>query len=1465
MKLKLIILLASFYLCCATKATTYYISPSGNDATGTGTITNPWKTLKKATTAVTSAGDIIHVTNGTYSETQQSLLAVGVSIEGEGTGSLITSNVGGATFGSFVATISATSATPVDGNQHISNLKLDGQMAASWGIWVGGRNNFSIYNCTVVNFFNFGVSFTNSNDLWVITEPTTYRTGNTFHDNIVINCASYEGWGRGCLNIGGQQGMLVYNNTIVQDSRPTGQNGWPIKYANDGFTRGLKIYNNTLTKNLRVLNSADWSFCMEIFHGQGTEIYGNTMQGSMDFNFQGDKGTYPYVAYIHDNVCSIPAVGNGVQEAVIMEYSVDGLIIENNVFNNLSHAICFYPRVGAVIKDVYIRKNLVSNLGSTSSSPVFIFGFDANDVTTRNFNVLNNTVSNDTLPNHNSDFMMNFTGGGNFIFDSLIIKNNLFKGFSSNVAYLQDITKYTHSEFRFNDLNGKDEYGNHNNTVWTPSWSAGYAGYPGTINISNNLAGVEPRFVGPGNYTLQSTSPLIDAGTNVGLAYNGSAPDIGYYEYASGGNTSPSANAGADQAITLPIALVNLTGSGTDPDGTISSYSWTKVSGPAGSIIVTPNSASTLITTLIQGVYVFRLTVTDNLGATGFDDVQISVNAAANIPPTANAGPDQTITLPVNTVSLSGSGADADGTVSAYAWTKISGPAAGTITNAAAAATSVTALVAGVYKFELKVTDNGGAIARDTMQVTVNAAANIPPTANAGPDQTITLPLNTVSLSGSGADADGTVTAYAWTKISGPAAGTITNAAAAATSVTALVAGVYKFELKVTDNGGAIARDTMLVTVNAAANIPPTANAGPDQTITLPLNTVSLSGSGADADGTVTTYAWTKVSGPAAGTITNAAAAATSVTGLAQGVYVFRLTVTDNLGATAFDDIQITVSSATNIPPIANAGADQTITLPVNTVSLSGSGADADGTVTTYAWTKVSGPAAGTITNAAAAATSVTALAQGVYVFRLTVTDNLGATAFDDIQITVNPAANIPPTANAGSDQTITLPVNTVSLSGSGTDADGTVTTYAWTKVSGPAAGTITNAAAAATSVTALVQGVYVFRLTVTDNQGATSFDDVQITVNPAPNVPPTANAGSDQSITLPVSTVNLSGSGTDVDGTITSYLWTKVSGPVAGTITSNTSAFTSVTGLVAGIYKFELKVTDNNGATDTDTMQVIVFAPNIPPVANAGLNQSITLPTNSATLSGSGTDVDGTVISYKWTKISGPATGTITNAANPVTTITGLSAGVYTFELKITDNNGATATDNVQVTVNPENIPPVANAGPDQSVLLPAAATLTGNGTDADGTIISYKWRQISGPADKLTSPNTAITVLDNLIAGVYKLELTVTDNKGATGKDTVNITAKDAVAFPANAAKVYPNPVIDFATVDINTTIDNIPLLLTVTDAMGKVLYQKKLQVSAYNAKERINMNSFAKGTYIVTIYYNSQNKESVKIIKF
>jgi hypothetical protein len=194
-------------------------------------------------------------------------------------------------------------------------------------------------------------------------------------------------------------------------------------------------------------------------------------------------------------------------------------------------------------------------------------------------------------------------------------------------------------------------------------------------------------------------------------------------------------------------------------------------------------------------------------------------------------------------------------------------------------------------------------------------------------------------------------------------------------------------------------------------------------------------------------------------------------------------------------------NTSSNLSPTANAGNDITMTLPTNSTTLTGSGTDPDGTIASYAWSRVSGPTTFNLGSANSATSSLTNLVQGVYVFRLTVTDNGGAIATDDITVTVNAAANQSPTANAGSDVTMTLPANSTTLTGSGTDPDGTIINYSWSEVRGPQIITIpfTLAGASATAaLTNLVQGVYVFRLTVTDNAGATATDDVKVTVNDA-------------------------------------------------------------------------------------------------------------------------------------------------------------------------------------------------------------------------------------------------------------------------------------------------------------------------------------------------------------------------------
>jgi hypothetical protein len=99
------------------------------------------------------------------------------------------------------------------------------------------------------------------------------------------------------------------------------------------------------------------------------------------------------------------------------------------------------------------------------------------------------------------------------------------------------------------------------------------------------------------------------------------------YAYSSPGtNVGPTANAGPDQVVVLPTSFGTLNGTGsTDPDGSISTYAWTKISGPTGGTITSPAGSTTTVTSLIQGVYSYRLVVTDNGGLSDDDTVLVTV------------------------------------------------------------------------------------------------------------------------------------------------------------------------------------------------------------------------------------------------------------------------------------------------------------------------------------------------------------------------------------------------------------------------------------------------------------------------------------------------------------------------------------------------------------------------------------------------------------------------------------------------------------------------------------------------------------------------------------------------------------------------------------------------------------------------------------------------------------------------
>ncbi|MBC2716518.1 MAG: hypothetical protein HF978_14530 [Desulfobacteraceae bacterium] len=282
----------------------------------------------------------------------------------------------------------------------------------------------------------------------------------------------------------------------------------------------------------------------------------------------------------------------------------------------------------------------------------------------------------------------------------------------------------------------------------------------------------------------------------------------------------------------------------------------------------------------------------------------------------------------------------------------------------------------------------------------------------------------------------------------------------------------------------------------------------------------------------------------------------------------------------------------TSLAPMADAGSDKTVNENI-TIALNGWGLDPDGGPVTYLWTQVQGPDV-TLSNTSMDQpifTSPTLNGNDALIFHLTVTDDEGDKDTDSVTVNVN-WNNTPPSANAGPDQLVAFGT-VVTLNGSGsTDPENAIASYSWRFKGGTLNTSLLNASTVSPSFTAPSKAGFVFyELTVTDSGGLSGTDMVRIDVQAGANNPPTADAGSNQSVTEGA-TITLDGSGsTDSDGTIASRQWTQTTGP--GVVLSNKFAvkptFTAPNVTVSTALTFSLTVTDNDGATDADTVTVTV------------------------------------------------------------------------------------------------------------------------------------------------------------------------------------------------------------------------------------------------------------------------------------
>ena len=381
-----------------------------------------------------------------------------------------------------------------------------------------------------------------------------------------------------------------------------------------------------------------------------------------------------------------------------------------------------------------------------------------------------------------------------------------------------------------------------------------------------------------------------------------------------------------------------------------------------------------------------------------------------------------------------------------------------------------------------------------------NLVINVLPSVDAGADKMVGLG-GTVEL-GDAAASDGGdgIASYSWSDNGGGGSFSdpnILHPIYTAPNMSSLIT----LTLTVTDTQGGVNSDSLHLRVDAF----PTVDAGADKEVDEGGEIALNDASAADSDGWIVSYRWSD--GGAGGSfspsnqVKNPTYTAPLVSDCAGDDIVLTLTVTDDWGAEASDSLNLHVRNV-NSPPTVDAGPDKEVDEGGEIALNDASAADSDGWIVSYRWSD--GGAGGSfspsnqVKNPTYTAPLVSDCAGDDIVLTLTVTDNCGTEASDSLNLHVR-NVNSPPTVDAGPDKDVHSG-DRVTLSGSATDPDGTIISYAWTQTAGPSV-SLYGAASPTLEFTApnvTKNTVLRFRFTATDDCGGSASDETVVTVSPA-------------------------------------------------------------------------------------------------------------------------------------------------------------------------------------------------------------------------------------------------------------------------------------------------------------------------------------------------------------------------------
>lgn len=807
-----------------------------------------------------------------------------------------------------------------------------------------------------------------------------------------------------------------------------------------------------------------------------------------------------------------------------------------------------------------------------------------------------------------------------------------------------------------------------------------------------------------------------------------------------------------------------------------------------------------------SGTYVIKAIATDNTGLATVDSVTFTV--LPNQPPVAQFsspanGTQATIGIPIN---LSATASDPDANLAGVFYT-----VNGTLVDSAFSSpfgVSWTPANLGLRTVIVTAFDSLGLTGADTIQV--NVVANQPPVVSWQQPVNLTqVPLlQPVTLTANASDPDGTVTQVQFF-VGGAPLFTDTQAPFT-TTWTPVVSGNFSLVAIATDNQGETSN--AVISVNVASNLNPLVDiTQPLAGATLPQGQpVTVSASASDPDGTVAQVAYF-VNGTLFQTVTSAPYT-TSWTPASTGTFTLRAVVTDNLGATGVDSVAVTVVG--NTPPIV------VITTPINgfvapmgiQVRFTATATDPNGTISKVEFFR--NGVFFTLQQVAPYTAFWTPAAPGTYTIVAVGTDNQGATGSDTITVVV---PNQPPVVD------ITQPANNTSrpvglpftISATASDPDGTVAQVAFFR------GNVLISTDVGSPFSAVwnpsTPGPVQLIAVATDNFGATRSDTVNITVtaNQSPVVAFTQPAnGASLTINQPIA-MNVTAS--DPDGSVvrvefyngTTLLNTDVSPPFAFNWTAPAT----------GAYTLRAIAYDNVNNSATATVNVTVVANQPPTVAlTQPSNLGPFLANRPINLQATASDTDGSVVSVTFLVNGAPI---LVDATSPyAATFTPTQPGNYTILARALDNNGATSSSSVVITVVPNPAPVVTITQPASNinVLTGTPVNVQFTVTDQDNNVTGIGLFRNGTQVQTFTGSGPYSHSWTPLTAGTYTYIAVATDAGANVSRDTVVVTA------------TTPNipPVVSFTTPSNNGTVfflSSTPVQIAASDPDGTVTHVQLL----------------------------------------